>query len=60
VGETVLVEGGENFGARASGEETGESEAGERLAGADMLWRMFVWPGGSRYEMAQNSVEMSK
>jgi hypothetical protein len=60
VGETVLVEGGENFGARARGDETGESEAGERLAEADMLRWVMVWPGGSRCEVAQRGFEMSK
>lgn len=39
IGETFLVFGGENFGARASGDETGEFDAELRLlAEADMLW----------------------
>ena len=45
-GETVLVEGGENLGARASGDETGDPEDEERRwAEADMLQReVVVWP----------------
>lgn len=54
-GETVLEEGGENLGARASGDETGESEAEERRrAEADMLQRaVVVWAEESQYGTAR-------
>lgn len=54
--------GGENFGARASGDETAVSDAEEgRLGDADMLqWVVeLLRPGGPRYAMEMSKCETS-